>query len=127
MTKIMLVDDEPDVIYLVKKILEKKGYEVVEIYSGKECLERVEEEKPDLILLDIMMPGIDGWEVARTLKSKPETKGIPIVMLTVRVSEESVEKSFKYAHADAHIGKPINTEKMVNTIRWVLDHRRMPR
>lgn len=124
MTKIMFVDDEPDVIYLVKKILEKEGYEVVEVYTGKECLERVEEEAPDLILLDIMMAGIDGWEVSRTLKSQEETKDIPIVMLTVRTSEDSEEKSFEYAHADAHLGKPINTVKMLNTIRWVLENKR---
>jgi CheY-like chemotaxis protein len=123
MTKIMLVDDEPDVIYLIKKILEREGYEVVEVYNGKDCLERVEGENPDLIVLDVMMPGIDGWEVSRTLKTRENTKNIPIVMLTVRVSEDSVEKSFKYAHADGHIGKPVNTEKMLNTLKWVLENR----
>jgi CheY-like chemotaxis protein len=123
MTKIMLVDDEPDVIYLIKKILEREGYEVSEVYNGKDCLERVEGENPDLILLDVMMPGIDGWEVSRTLKTRENTKHIPIVMLTVRVSEDSVEKSFKYAHADGHIGKPVNTEKMLNTLKWVLENR----
>ncbi len=123
MTKIMLVDDEPDVIYLVKKLLEKEGYDVVEYYNGKDCLENVESDDPDLILLDIMMPGIDGWEVSRTLKKRDSTKDIPIVMLTVRVSEDSVEKSFEYAYADGHIGKPIITEKMLNTILWVLKNR----
>jgi CheY-like chemotaxis protein len=123
MTKIMLVDDEPDVIYLIKKLLKREGYDVVEVYNGKDCLERAAEEKPDLLLLDIMMPGIDGWEVSRTLKTKEETKDIPIVMLTVRVSEDSVEKSFEYAYADAHLGKPINTEKMLNTIKWILENK----
>jgi CheY-like chemotaxis protein len=124
MTKIMLVDDEPDVVFLIKKILVKAGYEVEEVYTGKDCLGRVEKEKPDLILLDIMMPGLDGWEVSKTLKSKKETKDIPIVMLTVRVSEDSVEKTFKFAHADGHIGKPIITEKMLQTIKWVLENPR---
>ncbi len=123
MTKIMLVDDEPDVVYLVKKILLKEGYKVVEVYTGRDCLETVDDEKPDLILLDIMMPGIDGWEVSRTLKTKAATKNIPIVMLTVRVSDDSVEKSFEYAYADAHLGKPINTEKMLHTIQWVLKNK----
>jgi CheY-like chemotaxis protein len=83
----------------------------------------VEKENPDLILLDIMMPGIDGWEVAKTLKSRGSTKHIPIVMLTVRVSEESVVKTFEYSHADGHVGKPITTEKMLSTIKWVLDNK----
>jgi CheY-like chemotaxis protein len=124
MTKIMLVDDEPDVVYLVRKILEKEGYEVTTVYSGKDCLDTVEKENPDLIVLDIMMPGIDGWETARTLKNKDATKHIPIVMLTVRVSEDSVEKSFEYANVDGHLGKPISTEKMLNTIKWVLENKR---
>jgi CheY-like chemotaxis protein len=127
MTRIMLVDDEPDIIYLVKKLLEKEGYDVTEVYTGKECLERVEDDHPDLILLDIMMPDIDGWEVSRTLKSKDETKDIPIVMLTIRTSEDSIEKSFEYSHADAHIGKPIITEEMFSTLKWVLENKRRSR
>jgi len=124
MTKIMIVDDEPDVLYLVEKILEKEGYEVDVAYSGKDCLDKVEDVMPDLIILDIMMPGIDGWETARTLKTKEKTKNIPIVMLTVRVSDDSVERSFEYANADGHLGKPISNEKMLNTIRWVLENKR---
>ncbi|RMF91222.1 MAG: response regulator [Methanobacteriota archaeon] len=123
MTRIMFVDDEPDIMYLVKKILEKEGYQVDSVYTGQECIERAGKERPDLILLDIMMPDIDGWEVSRTLKSKEETRDIPIVMLTIRTSENSVEKSFDYAYADAHIGKPINTTEMLNTIRWVLENK----
>ena len=124
MTKIMVVDDEPDVLYLVRKILEKEGYEVAVAYSGKDCLDTVEDVRPDLIILDIMMPGLDGWEVARTLKNQEQTKHIPIVMLTVRVSDDSVERSFTYANADGHLGKPISNEKMLNTIKWVLDNKR---
>lgn len=124
MARIVLVDDEPDVVFLVKKMLEKEGHEVTEFYNGKDALEQIEDISPELIILDIMMPGIDGWEVARTLKSRDSTKGIPIVILTVRVSEDSVEKSFEYAFADAHLGKPINTKKMLNTIDWILTNRR---
>jgi two-component system, OmpR family, alkaline phosphatase synthesis response regulator PhoP len=124
MTKIMIVDDEPDVLYIVRKILEKEGYEVEVTYSGKDCLDTVADVKPDLIILDIMMPGLDGWEVARTLKNQEHTKDIPIIMLTVRVSDDSVERSFQYSNADGHLGKPISNEKMLNTIKWVLENKR---
>ena len=122
MTKIMLVDDEPDVSFLVTKILGKNGYNVVEVKNGKDCLKRVKEEKPDLILMDIMMPQINGWEVSRKLKTNSETKNIPIVMLTVRVSDDSVEKSFEYALADAHIGKPMETDYMLQVIEKTLSN-----
>src|SRR3972149_9809453 len=124
MTRIMIVDDEPDIVYLVKKMLEKEGYEVEAVYNGSECLGKVRDLKPDLIILDIMMPGIDGWEVAYTLRNWKETKHIPIIMLTVRVSEDSREKSFTYARADAHLGKPITAENLLNTIKWVLKTRK---
>jgi CheY-like chemotaxis protein len=120
MTKIAVVDDEPDILYVVKKLLVKEGYEVVTYPSGEECLTDVEGVNPDLILSDIMMPGMDGWELAKELKDNPSTKDIPIIMLTVRVSEDSQEKSFAVGHANAHIGKPINKEKMLNTIKWIL-------
>jgi CheY-like chemotaxis protein len=116
MTKILLVDDEPDIIYLVKKILEKGGYEVVEAYGGKEALKMTESEDPDLVLLDIMMPDLDGWDVSRTLKSREDTKHIPVVMLSVRSSSDSRLKSREYAHADAHIGKPASSNAILKTI-----------
>lgn len=65
MAKIMIVDDERDIRSLVREMLEKEGYEVSEASAGEECLDRVKEEKPDLILLDIMMPTLDGWEVSK--------------------------------------------------------------
>jgi CheY-like chemotaxis protein len=95
MAKIMLVDDEPDIVFLIKRILEKGGHEVVEAYNGVEALKGTKEENPDLLLRDIMMPGINGWEVSRILKTKKDTRDIPIVMLTVRTSEDSVKKSFE--------------------------------
>lgn len=120
MTVIMVVDDEPDIVYLVSKMLKKEGFDVMEAYNGEEALEKIGEKKPDLILLDVMMPGIDGWETSKKIKSNPEHSLIPIAMLTVKSGEEDMEKSFKYALCDAHIPKPIIKEKMLNTIRWLL-------
>jgi two-component system alkaline phosphatase synthesis response regulator PhoP len=118
--KIMLVDDEPDVLLVERIILEKAGYEVIETESGEECLERLETEKPDVILLDIMMPGIDGWETCKRIKENESTKDIPVIMVTVRGSEEDMTKSFQYSMSDGHVVKPIIKEKLLKTIEWIV-------
>ena len=119
-TKIMLVDDEPEFTFILKKILEKEGFDVVETHSGKECLERVKVEKPGLILLDIMMPEMDGWEVCRRIKEDKGLKSLPIMMLTIKFQQDFKLKSFQYAGCDGYITKPINKEKLLKAVRWVL-------
>lgn len=120
MAKILVVDDEPEIVVLTKIMLEKDGHKVTVAKDSVECFERIEEEKPDLILLDVMMPGDDGWEVCRTIKENEETSDVLVAMFTVRTSENSVEKSFKYAHADAHINKPFDKAKLVETVKNLL-------
>ncbi len=120
MTKIMLVDDEPDIIFTTKMMLERENYEVVVAKSGKECLERLMKEKPDLVLLDIMMRKIDGWEVGRKIKEGNETSHIAVVMFTVRTSDDSKIKSFEYSKADAQIDKPFSREELLDTVDRVL-------
>ncbi len=118
--KIMVVDDEPDIVYVVRKMLEKGGYEVVEANSGEEALEKLKKEKPDLVLLDIMMPGIDGWETCRRIKKRKESKHVLVAMLTVMGNKADKEKSFQFSGADAHITKPIIKEKVLGTVAWLL-------
>jgi CheY-like chemotaxis protein len=119
MTKIMVVDDEEDMTHVISAILKREGYEVAVANSGEECLKKLDEEKPDLILLDVMMPGIDGWETCSKIREREDTKNIPVVMLTVKTSEEDMSKSFEHK-SDAHVGKPIIKEKLLETIKWVL-------
>jgi CheY-like chemotaxis protein len=120
-SKILLVDDEPDIIYLVRRFLERGGYTVVEAFGGREALKQIEKENPDLVLLDVMMPDLDGWEVSRSLKSSEDNQHIPIVMLTVRTSHDSRQKSKEYAFADAHLGKPASGKAILRTIDSVLN------
>ncbi len=117
--KIMLVDDEPDILLIERIILEKENYEVIEAKSGEDCLEKLKTEKPDMILLDVMMPGINGWETGKRIKENESTKDIPVIMVTVKGSEEDMTKSFKYSKSDGHVSKPIITEKLIQTIKWV--------
>lgn len=121
MAKILFVDDEPDLVFLVTKMLENDGYGVATASSGEECLKMLKKEKPDLILLDIMMRGIDGWEVCKKIKEDKRTKDIPAVMLTVRTSSDSRQKSFEYAHCDAHIDKPFAKEELLTTVKKFLE------
>lgn len=120
MTKILLVDDEPDIVFTSKIILEKEGHQVIVAKNGEECLEMLDDVKPNLILLDVMMPGMDGWETCRKIKKNKKTKDTPVVMFTVRASHDSVKKSKEYAHADFHINKPFKKDELLNVIRKFL-------
>ncbi|MFQ5801163.1 MAG: response regulator [Candidatus Hydrothermarchaeales archaeon] len=112
---ILVVDDEEDILFILKNVLSRRGYEVREASSGEECLEMLEKEKPDLIFMDIMMPGIDGWEVARKIKKDPQTSDILISMLSVKSDPEDRKKSREYSLADEHLSKPVDFDMLVAT------------
>jgi DNA-binding response OmpR family regulator len=118
--KIMVVDDEADIVFILRCMLRRQGYEVIEAFSGEECLERIEEEKPDLVIMDIMMPGLDGWEVCKKIKENYNTSAIPVSMLSVKKSSEDRKKSLEYAHADEHLVKPIELHTVINTVESLL-------
>ncbi len=122
MAKILLVDDEPEIRYIARRMLEKAGHEVSEACDGEECLQKLKAEKPDLILLDVMMPGLKGWEVCRRIKAEDRTRSIPVVMFTVRTSEEDLEESRKCG-AEGHINKPFEREELLRVVNRVLDER----
>ncbi len=113
---ILIVDDEDDILFILKNVLSKNGYSVKEAYSGEECLKIVKTEKPDLIFMDIMMPGIDGWETAKTIKTNPKTKDIPISMLSVKSDPEDLKRSREYAGADHHLTKPVDFSLLLQTV-----------
>ncbi len=121
MAKILLVDDEPEIVYLTRMMLEKEGHEMLVATDSAECFEILKEEKPDLILMDIMMPGDDGWETCKKIKEDEKTKDIPVAMFTVRSSEDSVKKSFRYSRADTQINKPFKREDVLDKIKGLLE------
>ncbi|MEM5834263.1 MAG: response regulator [Candidatus Aenigmatarchaeota archaeon] len=118
--KIMIVDDEENLVELVKAIFEREGYEVIPAYSGKECLEKLEKVKPDLILMDMMMPGMTGKETTKKIRENPKTKNLKIAFLTVvRLSEVGMEEMKKLNVLD-FITKPFDNEDLVRRVKKIL-------
>lgn len=118
--KIMVVDDEADIVDLLTVILESEGYDVFSAKSGQECLEKLKEIKPDLILLDIMMKPIDGWETLRALKNNKNLKNIPVSMLTVKkITNETLVKE-EIEQIESYIQKPFSKEELLQKIKEIL-------
>ena len=116
---IMVVDDNPDIVTIVKTILEGKGYGVQSAYSGQEVFNLLGEKKPDLIVLDIMMPQMDGLEVLTRLKGDTATATIPVILLTAKVQYEDVLGGYKMG-ADYYITKPFTSTQLLNGINLLL-------
>lgn len=117
---ILCIEDEPEMIELIRIILGKKGFEVEGAIGGEEGLEKARAKKPDLILLDLMMPEMDGWEVYRQLKSDDELKDIPVIIVTAR--SQSIDKilGLHIAKVDDYITKPFGPSELVESIKKVL-------
>ena len=115
----MVVDDHPDVVEVVRTMLEDNGFNVRCAYSGQELFAGLEEQKPDLILLDIMMPQMDGLEVLTRLKGDPGTASIPVILLTAKVHHEDVEKGYKLG-AEHYIKKPFASTQLMTGINRFL-------
>ncbi len=123
MTKIMVVDDEPDLLEVVKLILESDGYQVVTANSGQEALDKIEKEMPDLVLLDIIMPRMDGWEVFSRIKGNPKTHDIPVIMLTAK--DQRIDKliGLHVVRVDDYITKPFGRAELLERIKRVLQEK----
>lgn len=114
--KILVVDDEPDALKTVMTRLETNGYTVIGAKSGEECLEKAFEMRPDLILLDILLPGAGGFTVCDRLKQDPETKDIPVVMLTALIGEDARKKGLQKG-AKYMVSKPYDPADLL----WVVE------
>lgn len=117
--KVLVIDDEPAMHHLVQIILEVEGFEIVGMGNQTEAAEAVTSGKPDLIILDIMMPEVDGFEILRMLKGDEETRDIPVIVLTVRNMEEDVRKA-KSLGADIYMTKPFQPSELVDAVHAAL-------
>jgi len=119
MGKILIVDDEPDIVELVKINLEKNGFDVISSYTGREIFNLFKKFSIDLVILDLMLPDIDGLEICKILKSENETKNIPIIMLTAKDTEIDKVLGLELG-ADDYITKPFSPRELVARVRAVL-------
>jgi DNA-binding response OmpR family regulator len=116
MKKILIIDDETELVEMLRLRLESNGYKVISAFNGEEGLERVDKEKPDLILLDIMMPGIDGFGALARLKNNDATSSIPVIMLTARSETSSILEAQR-SFADDYIVKPFDPQELLSLIK----------
>jgi two-component system, cell cycle response regulator DivK len=121
-TRILIMEDDDDTQSMVRFLLEYKGYEVLAAKDGKHGLELARQEKPDLILLDLAMPEMDGWLVAKQLKEAPETKAIPVIAVTAYTMSSDRRKAMD-AGCDGFIGKPMNVPEFIAEVEKFLGNR----
>lgn len=117
--RILVVDDDPEIVHLFTYALRRAGYQVEGALDGQTALEHARQAPPDLIILDVMMPGIDGYEVARQLRAEAATATIPIVMLTARALIADQVEGLQ-AGANSYLVKPVTPSVLVNKVREIL-------
>jgi two-component system response regulator VicR len=114
--RILCIEDEEEMIDLIRLILERKGFEVLGAVGGKEGLGAIRSEKPDLVLLDLMMPDIDGWEVYRQMKADEEIKDIPVVVVTAKAQSIDKVLGLHIAKVDDYVTKPFGPGDLLEAV-----------
>jgi DNA-binding response OmpR family regulator len=119
MAKVLVVDDEPNIVLSLEFLMEQAGFEVVTAEDGEQALARVNEAHPDLLLLDISLPGISGFDVLERLRGEADTAQLPIIMLTAHGRDVEREKGMALG-ADDYITKPFSTQSLVEKVKALL-------
>ena len=117
---ILCVEDEPEMIDLIRLILGRRGFEVIGATGGVEGLKMVREHQPDLVLLDLMMPDMDGWEVYQQIKADEKTKDIPVIVVTAKAQSIDKVLGLHIAKVDDYIAKPFSPQDLLNSVERVL-------
>jgi two-component system response regulator VicR len=117
---ILCVEDEPEMIDLIRLILGRRGFDVKGANGGVEGLKMIHTEKPDLILLDLMMPDMDGWEVYQQIKADEKTRGIPVIVVTAKAQSIDKVLGLHIAKVDDYIAKPFNPQELLASVERVL-------
>ena len=116
--KILVVDDERHIVRLVEVNLTKAGYDVTSAYDGIEALEKVAEDKPDMIILDVMMPRMDGFDTLKKLQADPETEGIPVIMLTAKAQDADIFRGWS-SGVSSYLTKPFNPRELLTFVERI--------
>lgn len=118
--KVLIVDDEPNIVLSVEFLMQREGHEVVTAGDGQEAMDVLAAARPDLMILDVMMPRKNGFEVCAEVRADPEMSGMPILMLTAKGREAEMKKGLSLG-ADAYITKPFSTHDLVTKVNELLD------
>jgi len=118
--RIVYIEDEYDMIDLVRLILGQKGYEVVGAIGGREGLTMVQQELPDLVLLDLMMPDMGGWEVYQQMKADESTREIPVIIITAKAQSIDKVLGLNIAKVDDYISKPFSPQELIDSVESVI-------
>jgi DNA-binding response OmpR family regulator len=119
--RILCIEDEAEMIELTRLVLEREGFEVAGAVGGAKGLASLKEEKPDLVLLDLMMPDMDGWEVYRQMKADKELADIPVIVVTARAQSIDKVLGLQVAKVSDYVTKPFGPKELIESIRRVLD------
>ncbi len=119
--EILIVDDEPSIVVPIQFLMEQQGYRVIVAENGHDALDLIYKYKPDLILLDIMLPGIDGYEVCEIVRLNPKLRAVKVIFLTAKGREVEIAKGLALG-ADAYITKPFSNAELVAKVKTVLDN-----
>jgi DNA-binding response OmpR family regulator len=121
--KLVYIEDEPEMIDLVQLILNRRGFEVYGANGGREGLDLVRRELPDLVLLDLMMPDMDGWDVYQQMKSEDNTREIPVIVVTAKAQSIDKVLGLHIAKVDDYIAKPFSPQELLDSVEKVLAKR----
>ena len=122
---ILCIEDEPEMIDLIRLILSRRGFEVIGAAGGKEGLEKVRQQLPDLILLDLMMPDMDGWEVYQQIKADEKTRDIPVIVVTAKAQSIDKVLGLHIAKVDDYIAKPFSPQDLLNSVDKVFGEKNL--
>jgi len=120
--KVLVVDDEPYMIEMIRPRLVNSGYDVISAVTGEDCLAKAEKERPDLILLDILLPGMSGIEVLKRLKSNKQTRNIPVIMVTALAGKDTETKGLE-SGATYFISKPFDSQELLSDVQKAMEKR----
>ena len=118
--KVVCIEDEPEMIDLVKLILGRKGFDLTGAMGGREGLEAIRRVKPDLVLLDLMMPDMDGWEVYQQMKADPEMQKVPVIVVTAKAQSIDKVLGLHIAKVDDYVTKPFGPQELLQSVEKVL-------
>lgn len=118
--KVLIVDDDPYILMSLEFLMKKSGYEVLVARNGSEALEHINEQCPNLVLLDIMMPDVDGYEICKYIKNDSNLQQIKVIFISAKTTDEAIQKGLQLG-ADQYITKPFNTKQVVAAVKTLLE------